>query len=1056
MVTREEKQRRKQLAAQEVARREAIGWKQQERPLAKMEATAEQKIAESKQQEARTEEEEASRITKILGGLKSAGGKAKQWATTYDAEREKRQLAAIGRGAVATGKGTLEAAKITGRGAQAVGRGAAATGRFVTKDLQQTGRDIKGASKWAWGAGGAVVGATVAGGRALKERGYTNVLPFFLWCVFVFLVELSTNFTAPLSTRVFLYYATALWASYSIFNEIQGLEFKHIITVLLVAVVYTVLEKSLLPLASSWPPLYLIISVIGLATPFLLAIKLGSTSFLISFVCLLAPYIKGVLLYYGVNLGSAVLLGMDAIIILIGLLWIFVVLYATPNIQKPLPVRLISWALIIVIVVIGFTPAKEAAAGQLDKYAARVDVYGVGTEAKNMFTANGKYLYTQVKDLPKQAASGAKTSWKAYMDFATAGAYTANVDKENIDKWVVKIDEAYAWQETYTPGSSVTVEAVFSGQRTEERVDVSGLNLMKFGCRTTDKSKECKPVAQATECFPKETETTETSVLGCVYPKCNYLVNLIGGDYSPTGKQTVTCTLEGIQKSTSVEIYGDLNFDAASELPVVFITPAEKAAIINTERMRELSTKPLAQPIGTGPVTIAIEFEETYPILVQSGQSTVVKITVEDQGGFQSRINGMSNFLITTPKGTEIASCTIRNEKTTTPLTVIKKPDKDEFSVDTNKITYPIEDFAAFKCNLKFKGNDVLSGKAVLTEKIKISTSYVYEIAKPVGVKVEQVSATGVAGQCGYDIVEKAKTYLGKDYVWGGESEAEGGFDCSGLVYAVYNEVGPKYGINVGGRTGASAMFNSNTWGTLVEGNPSTCEINNLDASKLQPGDIMFFKSYKCPAGHTGIYAGGGNIIHASSGKDKVAEEPLNEWFRQEYRGARRLCPAVSAAGTGGITSEVGQKIIRAAKSNEVPPYLLLAIAQQETNMQHTDPSTGNVKISSSGAIGIMQIMPDTASGTCGYQNVNDLYDIDKNIYCGAMVLRSKDGASKTYSCGQKIATYEGWWAKTRGYVGWGCMHLNYVEEVKQKCISMAGSERECLNLSPAALSYIS
>lgn len=33
------------------------------------------------------------------------------------------------------------------------------------------------------------------------------------------------------------------------------------------------------------------------------------------------------------------------------------------------------------------------------------------------------------------------------------------------------------------------------------------------------------------------------------------------------------------------------------------------------------------------------------------------------------------------------------------------------------------------------------------------------------------------------DIVRTARTYIGKPYVWGGESDAEGGYDCSGFVF---------------------------------------------------------------------------------------------------------------------------------------------------------------------------------------------------------------------------------------------------------------------------------
>lgn len=42
------------------------------------------------------------------------------------------------------------------------------------------------------------------------------------------------------------------------------------------------------------------------------------------------------------------------------------------------------------------------------------------------------------------------------------------------------------------------------------------------------------------------------------------------------------------------------------------------------------------------------------------------------------------------------------------------------------------------------------------------------------------------------DIVTTARSFLGKPYVWGGETDSEGGYDCSGFVYAVLNKCGMK------------------------------------------------------------------------------------------------------------------------------------------------------------------------------------------------------------------------------------------------------------------------
>lgn len=41
-------------------------------------------------------------------------------------------------------------------------------------------------------------------------------------------------------------------------------------------------------------------------------------------------------------------------------------------------------------------------------------------------------------------------------------------------------------------------------------------------------------------------------------------------------------------------------------------------------------------------------------------------------------------------------------------------------------------------------------------------------------------------------LIENAKKYLGKPYVWGGESDSEGGYDCSGFVYCALRDSGYK------------------------------------------------------------------------------------------------------------------------------------------------------------------------------------------------------------------------------------------------------------------------
>jgi len=120
----------------------------------------------------------------------------------------------------------------------------------------------------------------------------------------------------------------------------------------------------------------------------------------------------------------------------------------------------------------------------------------------------------------------------------------------------------------------------------------------------------------------------------------------------------------------------------------------------------------------------------------------------------------------------------------------------------------------------------------------------------------------------GQDIVNYAETFLGVSYVYGGTSPS--GFDCSGLVYYCYRHFG--YSVN---RTAA---------GLAYSGTP-------VSASALQVGDIILFTSTDGSyVGHTGIYIGSGQFIHAPHTGDVVKISSLSDaYYTSHYWGARRV-----------------------------------------------------------------------------------------------------------------------------------------------------------------------
>ena len=121
----------------------------------------------------------------------------------------------------------------------------------------------------------------------------------------------------------------------------------------------------------------------------------------------------------------------------------------------------------------------------------------------------------------------------------------------------------------------------------------------------------------------------------------------------------------------------------------------------------------------------------------------------------------------------------------------------------------------------------------------------------------------------GQQMADKALTYNGYPYVWGGASPSTG-FDCSGLVYYIAKCFG--YSIP----HGATSQY---AYGTYVE------------KSDLQPGDFVFFENtYTEGISHVGIYLGNGDFIHASSSETGVKISNLNEaYYINHYYGARRI-----------------------------------------------------------------------------------------------------------------------------------------------------------------------
>lgn len=98
-------------------------------------------------------------------------------------------------------------------------------------------------------------------------------------------------------------------------------------------------------------------------------------------------------------------------------------------------------------------------------------------------------------------------------------------------------------------------------------------------------------------------------------------------------------------------------------------------------------------------------------------------------------------------------------------------------------------------------------------------------------------------GSTGADVVQFAKQFVGNPYVYGGTSLTNGA-DCSGFVMSVYKN----FGVSLPHSSAADRSVGA--------------AVNGLE--NAQPGDLI------CYSGHVGIYAGNGQIVHASTSRTGI------------------------------------------------------------------------------------------------------------------------------------------------------------------------------------------
>lgn len=145
-------------------------------------------------------------------------------------------------------------------------------------------------------------------------------------------------------------------------------------------------------------------------------------------------------------------------------------------------------------------------------------------------------------------------------------------------------------------------------------------------------------------------------------------------------------------------------------------------------------------------------------------------------------------------------------------------------------------------------------------------------------VSAEYITLVGAdyegSSELGASAAAMAKQLVGSRYVYG--SSGPNTFDCSGLVYYIYKQLGHTIA-----RTASTQYYNSGYFVSL---------------SSAQPGDLIFFFNSRndrsggtLPATHVGMYVGNGQFIHASTNSYRVQYDSVSGHYASYIVAVKRI-----------------------------------------------------------------------------------------------------------------------------------------------------------------------
>ena len=147
-----------------------------------------------------------------------------------------------------------------------------------------------------------------------------------------------------------------------------------------------------------------------------------------------------------------------------------------------------------------------------------------------------------------------------------------------------------------------------------------------------------------------------------------------------------------------------------------------------------------------------------------------------------------------------------------------------------------------------------------------LSTSHATELNRTQEAPMSFIERYTSAAQ---DVILEGFKLVGVRYKLGGNS-IDNGLDCSSFVQTVFKE-------SIGAYLPRTAREQSQVG-------------EQIDASQLKPGDLVFFNTMRRAFSHGGIYLGDNHFLHAPRAGSEVRVENMNSsYWMTRFNGARRI-----------------------------------------------------------------------------------------------------------------------------------------------------------------------